>query len=187
MAEKKKDIRVRNFATVVYPESAPDMWEEILKDYHIQGFISPLHDKDVSADGTPKKPHYHVMLMFEGKKSDDQVKEIFDSIGGVGLLHIESIRGYARYLIHIDDPNKAQYSEDDVISICGADYYGICSLAIDKYRVIGEIINFIQEKQISSYRQLLLYCRDNRYDWFRIVIDSPYVIRSSLVKKDEDK
>ena len=48
MSEKKSiDSRYRNFACVVYPESAPDNWQSILSDHHISAFISPLHDKDI--------------------------------------------------------------------------------------------------------------------------------------------
>ena len=86
MAERKaSDARKRNFATVIYPESAPENWREILAGYFVPAFVSPLHDKDVNATGDPKKAHHHVMVMFEGKKSDEQVKTMFDSIGGVGL------------------------------------------------------------------------------------------------------
>ena len=101
MSEKKSiDKRSRNFATVVYPESAPNDWQEILSSHFVPSFVSPLHDKDKNPTGEDKKPHYHVVVMFEGKKSDEQVKEVFDSIGGVGLEKVQSIRGYARYLCH---------------------------------------------------------------------------------------
>ena len=70
--ESQKDTRVRNFATVVYPESAPENWQEILAEQFIPAFISPLHDKDINPTGEPKKPHYHVMIMYEGKKSESK-------------------------------------------------------------------------------------------------------------------
>lgn len=68
-SQKARDTRGRNFATMVYPESAPENWREILAGYFIPAFISPLHDKDKNPTGEPKKPHHHVMLMFEGKKA----------------------------------------------------------------------------------------------------------------------
>lgn len=63
-----RDQRTRNFATVVYPESAPSDWIDKLDQLHVAALISPLHDKDTNPSGEPKKPHYHVLLMFEGKK-----------------------------------------------------------------------------------------------------------------------
>ena len=101
------DSRRRVFATVVYPESSPDNWRQIIDDYHVPVLISPLHDKDINnGSGDLKKPHYHVMFMFDGKKSDDQWNDIKSSFGGVGTERIESTRGYARYLCHLDNPEK---------------------------------------------------------------------------------
>ena len=77
-----KDGRARNYATVVYPESAPDGWQDILSEQFVPAFISPLHNMDVNPTGEQKKEHYHVMVMFEGKKSGDQVRELFDKNGG---------------------------------------------------------------------------------------------------------
>lgn len=50
--EKK---RTRNYATVVYPESAPADWIRLLQEQCVPALISPLHDKDLNTDGTPKK------------------------------------------------------------------------------------------------------------------------------------
>lgn len=61
--------RTRNFATVVYPESAPENWQTILSESKIPLFISPLHDGDVNADGEKKKEHYHVMVMYDSVKT----------------------------------------------------------------------------------------------------------------------
>ena len=59
--EKRKGTRSRGWACIVYPESAPENWTETLNEAHIETLISPLHDKDVTAEGSPKKPHYHVL------------------------------------------------------------------------------------------------------------------------------
>ena len=46
-----KQQRTRNFATVVYPDSAPDNWLSALEDTHVTSCVSPLHDQDVNPDG----------------------------------------------------------------------------------------------------------------------------------------
>ena len=46
-----KDSRTRNWTFVLYEDSAPDNWREILDDLHIEWIESPWHDKDVNADG----------------------------------------------------------------------------------------------------------------------------------------
>lgn len=184
MSEKKVDKRFRNWASILYPESAPKNWQEILAEQMIPAFISPLHEQDKNADGENKKPHYHIILMFEGKKSEDQVKCIFDLIGAVKCQRVQSLRGYARYLCHLDNPEKAQYNQEDVVSLAGADYIGVIGLVIDKYKAIGEMIDFCIEYNISSYSDLLEYTRKERYDWFRVLCDNgTYVIKEYLKSK----
>lgn len=176
------DSRRRNFATVVYPESAPEDWQTILQEQFIPAFISPLHDKDINPTGEPKKPHYHVMLMFEGKKSKEQAKEVFDKVGGVGVEVVNSIRGYARYLCHLDNPEKAQYNVDDVRCICGSDYSGVIGLAIDKYKAVREMIAFCKEYNIDAYCDLLIYASEERSDWFRVLCDNGTVVMKEFLK-----
>ena len=180
-----KDNRYRNFATVVYPESAPDNWQSILADKFVPAFISPLHDRDIDPLNQPKKPHYHVVIMFEGKKSVEQAFELFADIGGVGCEVVNSIRGYARYLCHLDNPEKAQYSTEDVRCLCGADYSGTCSLVIDKYKAIKDMRAFIKENNIYSYAKLFDYCAEERFDWFRVLCDNGTVVIKEYIKSLE--
>lgn len=174
--------RTRNFATVVYPESAPDYWYQILEQEFVPAFISPLHDKDVNPTGEVKKEHYHVIIMFDAVKEVAQAVEIFEKIGGVGCEKVNSIRGYARYLCHLDNPDKAQYNTDDVKCLCGADYINVIGLVTDKYKAIGEMIDFCEENDIYSYSQLLVYCRMNRFDWFRVLCDNGTVVIKEYLK-----
>lgn len=178
----KVDERSRNFATIVYPESAPIDWIDILNDYCVPCFISPLHDKDINPTGEPKKPHYHVMLMFENKKADRQIQDIFDSIGGVGLKKLQSIRGYARYLLHLDNPEKYQYDEKEIISIGGADYSSIISIASDKYAALDEMQEFCDEYNITSFYLLCRYATKYKPDWSRILKDSGSVYMREYLK-----
>lgn len=185
MGEKKSTkVRTRNFATVIYLDSAPSNWQEILSDLHVQAFVSPYHDKDKSANNEDKKPHYHVMIMYEGKKSIDQAKENFDKIGGVGCEIVNSTRGYARYLCHLDNPDKEQYSIQDVKSFGGADYISIINLVTDKYIIIGEMQDFCEKYNITSFYILCNYARKNRSDWYRALCDnSAFYMKEYLKSK----
>lgn len=183
MAQRKaSDSRKRNFATMVYPESAPENWREILAGYFVPAFISPLHDKDINPTGEPKKPHYHVMLMFDGKKSEEQVRSIFESIGGVGLEVVESVRGMARYLCHLDNPEKAQYNPSDVVSLNGSDYSYTIGIVADKYKAVREMIAFCKANQIVNYADLLEYASVEQDSWFRILCDSGTVVMKEYLK-----
>lgn len=172
MSDKIATKRTRNFATVVYPESAPDGWQEIFSEQFVPAFISPLHDKDINPTGEAKKAHYHVVIMFDSTKTVEQAKEIFDKIGGVGCEKVNSIRGYARYLCHLDNPEKAQYSIDDVVSFAGADYIATIGTAADKAKSIREMIEYIEENDITCFSDLCQYSSINRSDWFDTLINS---------------
>ena len=181
-ADEKRAGRTRNFATVVYPESAPADWMDRLNDYHVAALVSPLHDRDTNPSGEPKKPHYHVMLIFEGPKEfETQVKPIFDDIGGVGREMVNSARGYARYLCHLDNPEKAQYDPAEVRCMGGADYYGITNLPTDDIKMLGEIMSYIREQEIYSFAEFLEGCQLLRPDWYSLAaLSRGWIIREYI-------
>lgn len=184
MAEKGKG-RTRNYVTLVYPESAKENWKEILAEECIPCFISPLHDRDVNPDGEVKKAHYHVMFMFDSVKTLEQAKEIVELIGGVGCQKVSATRGYARYLCHLDNPEKFQYEQSEVIQMGGADYSTVIGLASDKYKAIREMIEFCKEQNITCYADLLEYSAINNESWFRVLCDSGTVVISQYLKSAE--
>lgn len=184
MTEKKSSGRgrTRNYATVVYPDSSPSNWQDILSDQFVPAFISPLHDQDLNPDGEKKKPHWHVLIMFEGVKTTEQASEIFEKISGVGCEVVQSLRGYSRYLCHLDNPEKYQYNVENVKSLCGSDYTATIGLVTDKYKAIGEMIDFCEENGLDSYSELLKYCRTNRFDWFRVLCDNGTIVMKEYLK-----
>lgn len=187
MATKKSSGagRTRSYATIVYPESAPENWLDILRELKFNVLVSPLHDKDVNPDGEIKKAHYHVLMLFDGVKSVEQATEIRDTFGGVGFENVNSVRGYARYLCHLDNPEKYQYSPEDVLSIGTEDYFELISLPSDKYRVIDEIMDWCDANECYIYSDLLRYARTNRRDWFRTLCDNgTYVVKEFLKSED---
>lgn len=171
-ASNKGAKRTRNFASVVYPESAPENWQDILGEQFVPSFISPLHDKDINPTGEAKKPHYHVLIMFDNVKTTEQAKELFDKISGVGCESVQSLRGYSRYLCHLDNPEKFQYNIDDVKSLCGADYVGTIGLAIDKLKALDEMMEFCDKYNVVSFYALSKYASAQRSDWARVLKES---------------
>jgi hypothetical protein len=155
----------------VYPESAPENWIDTLRDEHIPALISPLHSDDISADGTPKKEHFHVMLMFENAVPASKASSVFQKIGVSAppeLIH--TMRGYARYLCHLDDHDKASYNPGEVQEISGANWAELASdKAEETDRILDEIEEFIDEMNIVSYRYLCRYARHERPEWKRTV------------------
>lgn len=182
MTDKVSESRTRNFATIVYKESAPDNWLEILQEELVPCLVSPYHDKDINPTGEVKKPHWHVLIMFDGVKSMKQAQAIVDKISGVGCRKINSLRGYARYLCHLDNPEKAQYSENDVIQLCGADFQEIIQLQSDKYKIIEEMCNFCEDHDIFSFYELARYSINHNESWKRALFDNSSFFMKEYLK-----
>lgn len=172
MADKRGVSRTRNYATIVYLDSCPENWVDIIENEKVPVFISPLHDNDVNLNGDDKKPHFHVLVMFDSVKTLDQAKTFFDKFGGVGCEVVNSLRAYARYLCHLDNPEKAQYQIDHVVQFGGADYISCISCSSDKQKSIREMIVYIEENDIICFADLALWSSQNKSDWFDCLINS---------------
>lgn len=136
--------------------SPPEDWRERIIQLHVAALVSPMHIGDHNPDGKLKKPHYHVMFMFEGKKSyETQIKPLFDQIGGVGREEVASMRGYARYMLHLDNPEKQSYEQEDVTAYGGADFETIIRLPGDTMKAFRDITDFINRNDICGFAELV--------------------------------
>ena len=115
-------IKGRNWAFVVYPDSLPSNWEEIIVETGLPMVFSPLHDKDINPTGEVKKAHYHVIYISDGPCYFKSALTFMQLVKGVMLEPVHHLRGSVRYHIHIDNPEKAQYSQDDIKCLAGFDY-----------------------------------------------------------------
>lgn len=189
--EKKasKDNRKRNWTIVVYPESAPENWREILDEEHIEWVESPLHDRDLNGDGTPKKPHWHVVLLFEGNKSFEQIKELADKINAPSPKYIQSVRAMVRYCAHLDNPDKAQYAVNEIIAHGGADIAELLKpTASSRYEMIGDMIKYISSHRVTEFIDFAMFCQSERPDdWFPLLCDSASFIIGQAIKSQRHK
>lgn len=176
------DDRVRNWTTEFYPDSAVDGLEEKLAELHVRAFLSPLHDKDINGNGEPKKPHWHLVLMFSSMKSESQVRDLVKPLGAVGLEKVRDIRVMARYLCHLDNPEKARYDTAQVKQFGGADYIAEIGLTSDKYVAVREMMAWVRSNNVWSYCELLDYSADFRDDWFRALNDSSSMVMREYIK-----
>lgn len=180
-----EDSRVRNFAFILYPESAPQNWLSILEDLLVPCFVSPLHDKDIIIEtGEPKKPHYHVFLMFSGKKSYNQVIGLLSPLNIQYVDQVNDARAYARYLCHLDffdRSDKRLYDPNKVIQLNGADYQDIVHSPSDDTVYSKEIMNFIWDHDVDSFAELCRYCQFNEPEWFYILLNKKTSFFKSLL------
>lgn len=154
MAEKK--VKKRHWAMVLYPESAPEDWKDQLKRSGLKCAISPLHDKDANPTGEPKKKHYHIILVYEGPTTFNNVKRFTESLNQPIPQPLEQVRGYYRYLTHEDNPEKAQYSKTGIETLNGFAIQDFVELTRGEVnRLMREVQQFIRDNEITEYGDLM--------------------------------
>src|SRR5699024_1903507 len=173
MTKKKYEYeKGRDWTFIVYPESAPDNWRTVLDETHLRWIESPLHDKDMNADGEIKKSHYHILLTFDGPVTERQVIKLIDRLNTPPPIKGGSARGIVRYMAHLDNPEKYQYSRDEIVGHCGADVESYFELTkTSKMSVMKEIITYIYENKIDNYADFLMICIQHSDDWFDVAIN----------------
>lgn len=149
---------VRNFAFVIYPDSAPKDWKKKMDEMHIK-ILWIYHDQDVKEDGTAKKPHYHVMIMWPNNTTFSFARNIASELGAAND-YIELVRNtssYARYMCHLDQPDKHQYPVKELKALGG----------VDRAKLVKER----QEEKVSSLQNLLQVCKENDLRYYCEVVD----------------
>lgn len=161
MITKKSNVKKRNWAFVLYPESAPINWIELLQQTGLQCAISPLHDKDIDPTGEPKKAHYHVILCYSGPTSFNVVKSLCDSLNQPIPQALEQVRGYYRYLTHKDNPEKYQYDDDEIRTINGFNISDFVELSksevIEIKKKLQQLIINLDIYEYSDFMDYLLH------------------------------
>lgn len=195
-----KEKRTRNWSTIIYPPTGvegeettcPEDWKEILGEMAVKCAVSPLHDRDVkevTSDGEVvyKKAHRHVVVAFDGVKTEAQARELFKRIGGVGCEPVNSLYAMTRYLTHMDDPDKAQYSTLDVLTFGGYEYKRYGTTRDDEERQIvanmGRIFNLCAEKVMYDFADTAEYLMVNDPELFTTFRKNPYFFATFFKSK----
>lgn len=169
-----KDTRGRIWTFVFYLDSCPEDWVEIIKSWHVEVYVSPLHDKDLNGDGEDKKPHYHVVIVFNGNKSAEQVQELSDQLSGVKIIteknRVADKRIMIRYLVHYDNPEKFQYDIDGIMEFGGADKLSFFAGEKEDDTAVREMMEWARENNCTSFAVLAEYAASERPEWFRVLV-----------------
>lgn len=181
-----KDTRTRNWTCVVYPESAPERWREMLDDLHIEWVESPLHEFDANADGEVKKPHWHVLLMFGGVKSYEQVLEVTDFLNCPAPQRCHNAKAMVRYMAHLDNPDKFQYKISDIVAHGGVDLAELLRpSSSERYSLIRDMCCYIRDNHITEFKDLMDYAMENHFDtWFPALCDNCSFVIQQYIKSE---
>lgn len=188
-SSSNKETRTRNWTIVVYPESAPENWREMLEDMHLEWVESPLHDKDINANGEIKKPHWHILLLFNGVKTYEQVKEISDMLNAPIPERCHNARGMVRYMAHLDNPEKAQYKTSDIKAHGGVDVSELLRpSSSERYTLIKEMMQYIKDNKVIEFQDLMDYAMENEFDtWFPLLCDNSAFVVGQYIKSQRHR
>ena len=146
--------RTRNWNFLIWIDSAPENWRDIIDEEHIEWFESPLHEFDKNPDGSNKKPHWHITAKYESVKTFDQVKFLTDKLHTTIPQICKSIKGSVRYMAHLDNPDKYQYSVADIKAHGGADLVELLRpTSSERYQLIGEMMDYVRDQNIVEMEE----------------------------------
>lgn len=185
--------RSYNWASILYIESCVADIEKALLALKVPCALSPLHDRDIHDDtGEKKKAHRHLILHYTSLKSQRQVKEDLEPLGAVGAERVRDLRAYVRYLIHIDDPDKAQYEIQDLRVFNGfniSKYFEETKMDINAG--FAELVKIALEQGYTEYCALVTYCLECDVELLPCCRKSAYALtsflRSRAFQSREDK
>lgn len=184
--------RYRSYNWVMYTESLPAGWLDYLDNLHVPILLG-VHDSDVWTDedekknadhkaGELKKEHIHGLSLFDGKKSLKQMLEMLAPIGVTYCEPTHNVQSFTRYLLHMDNPEKAQYTKDCIISLGGAvaDFSRTIPNS-EVQAIMGQMCDFIRDNNIMEFFELWCYARDNEPDWFTVLNNGKaYVVNQAI-------
>ena len=186
----KKDIKKRNWTFVLYGDSCAKDWEEYLISTGVP-FSYAYHDKDKTEIGEPKKPHYHVVVCFDGPTTYNTMLEYAKRVGAANevVQPVGSVRGIVRYFCHKDHPDKYQYSEDIIQCRNGfdpSDYF--CMTVTQQKAFKRKTIQFIQDNDIEEYADLIDILMDtDEVDMFDIASQNTFFFTQYIKSRRNKK
>lgn len=170
------------FCCMLYPDSSTYDVDYIIKalaQEHLTFAVSPIHDRDVEDDGSPKKGHFHILLAYSSATTLNNIRGWFKACG-MPESDLHSVRvcasgvGYFRYLTHKDNPEKAQYDDKNIRVFNDYDevFKKFANTEADKIDKLVRIFQIVDELNTISFHSLVQYLMLNERDLFKMLTSS---------------
>ena len=177
-----KEKRSNKWAFLLYQESAPEHYLDVLENMHIPFVLSPWHDKDINKEtGEFKKAHKHGALYFDSLKSYSQVSELLAKNLNTPA-HVEPVmspKGMYDYFTHAENPEKTLYDINEIETGCGFE--------LDKFLIrnnsdefLSMVIDIIEEHNFTECNNLVRYARKENQQLLGLVMDKTYFFAKYL-------
>lgn len=170
------------FCCILYPESTTYDTDKVIKclaEEHLTFAVSPIHDRDIDDDGSPKKSHFHLLLAYSSATTLNNIRLWFKACG-MPDSELHSVRvcasgvGYFRYLTHKDNPEKVQYCDNEIRVFNDSDdlFKKFSKTASDKIDDLVRIFQIVDELDTISFHSLVQYLMLNERDLFKLLTSS---------------
>ena len=177
-----KDKRSNKWTFLIYQESAPENYLDVLEEMHIPFVLSPWHDKDINKEtGEFKKAHKHGVLFFESLKSYTQVSELLTEKLNTPS-HVEVVmspKGMYDYFIHAENPDKTLYNIDEIESGCGFELEQFL-ITNNNEQFLSTVIDIIEVHNFTEFNNLVRYARVENPSLLNLIIDKTYFFAKYL-------
>lgn len=179
---REPPTKSKYFCCILYPDSATydaDKLIMAMADEHLTFAVSPIHDRDVESDGSPKKRHYHLLLAYSSATTLNNIRRWIMACG-MPESELHSVRvcasgvGYFRYLTHKDNPDKARYNDKDIRVYNDSDdlFKKFSKTASEKIDDLVRIFQIVDELNTISFHCLIQYLMLNERDLFKMLTSS---------------
>ena len=179
---REPPIKSKYFCCILYPDSSTYDTDKIIKalaEEHLTFAVSPIHDRDIEDDGTIKKAHYHLLLSYSSATTLNNIRRWVNACGmPESELHVVRVCasgvGYFRYLTHKDNPEKAQYDDNDIRVFNDSDelFKKFSKTASEKVDDLVHIFQIVDELNTISFHSLIQYLMLNERDLFKMLTSS---------------
>lgn len=195
--EQMKGMKGRTWTMVLYPESLPTDWEEIISSWGHPCEISPLHDQDVEDRDDPKrgvkkgdlkKPHYHMILRYPNTTTWSKIKKYVDELNQPAPLVCDNIKSAHDYLTHANATTKHQYKDEDIKIINDfniSDY--VQKTPSEAKSIRAETIKTIRANELFSFCDVVDFFMSSE-DWASLdYVEANSYFISSYIRSLRDK
>lgn len=193
--------KARFFTFIVYPESAPDNWRDLLRDSLRQFLLSPLHTPDPVEDwetGAIKvlKEHHHGMMCAGNTITAKAAREILSHWEWIVMppsdhaFMVGSYRNLSRYFVHLDQPDKQQFPgkpEEQLECLNNFPLDLSKELTKTERRQLKiQLWNIVRDNNVTEYYELLDALGDSQeWDMFELAFDSQSKIEGYIRSRRE--
>lgn len=194
MSNITKVVQSRSWTFVLYPESCPEDWQERL--VGVPFLRSPLHDRDINPDNTLKKAHWHVLVSFPNQKTLNQMQALCASLNAPSPQIVKDTRAMARYFLHLDNPEKAQYAKEDMFVGGGFDLDNALKLSKSEEEkeerdFIKLMLDKIEEFNIVEFEDLLRFVMQEYPENYKLFKNNSFVlanvVKSRRHRQEQDR